>query len=151
MLGGMDLAIVFWLVLLVAFLIVEFVTVGLTSIWFAAGSLVSLILAICQMNFGFQAVAFFVVSIGLLVATKPFVDKYINSRIKKTNVDEMLGVVVRIVERVSNMDQTGKAVVRDIEWTVRTEDDKEILEVGEKAYVTAISGVKLIVKRYEED
>ena len=63
----------------------------------------------------------------------------------------MLGVVVRIVERVSNMDQTGKAVVRDIEWTVRTEDDKEILEVGEKAYVTAISGVKLIVKRYEED
>lgn len=151
MLGGIDLAIVFWLVLLVAFLIVEFVTVGLTSIWFAAGSLVSLILAICQMNFGFQAVAFFVVSIGLLVATKPFVDKYINSRIKKTNVDEMLGVVVRIVERVSNMDQTGKAVVRDIEWTVRTEDDKEILEVGEKAYVTAISGVKLIVKRYEED
>ena len=103
------------------------------------------------MNFGLQAAAFFVVSIGLLVATKPFVDKYINSRIKKTNVDEMLGVVVRIVERVSNMDQTGKAVVRDIEWTVRTEDDKEILEVGEKAYVTAISGVKLIVKRYEED
>lgn len=40
MLGGIDLAIVFWLVLLVAFLIVEFVTVGLTSIWFAAGSLV---------------------------------------------------------------------------------------------------------------
>lgn len=151
MLGGIDLAIVFWLVLLVAFLIVEFVTVGLTSIWFAAGSLVSLILAICQMNFGLRAAAFFVVSIGLLVATKPFVDKYINSRIKKTNVDEMLGVVVRIVERVSNMDQTGKAVVRDIEWTVRTEDDKEILEVGEKAYVTAISGVKLIVKRYEED
>ena len=37
------------------------------------------------------------------------------------------------------------------EWTVRTENNKEILEIGELAKVVAVSGVKLIVEKYEEE
>jgi len=43
------------------------------------------------------------------------------------------------------------AVVNGTEWTVRSEQDNVILEPGTLAKVVNISGVKLIVKKYEED
>ena len=39
------------------------------------------------------------------------------------------------------------AVVHGQEWTVRTRDDNETIEVGELAKVLGISGVKLIVEK----
>ena len=41
-----DNYIFFWLIALVAFLIIEIITLGLTTIWFAAGSLISFIVAL---------------------------------------------------------------------------------------------------------
>ena len=61
------------------------------------------------------------------------------------------GKTIRISEKVDNIHQTGMAVVNGQEWTVRSEDDKEILEPETLAKVINISGVKLIVKKYEEE
>ena len=74
----------------------------------------------------------------------------INSRREKTNYEGIIGKTIRIAERVDNMSQTGMAVVNGQEWTVRSEKDEEILEAGTIAKVINISGVKLIVRRYEE-
>ena len=41
--AGMDPCILLWVILLIAFVVGELITVGLTSIWFAAGSLVALL------------------------------------------------------------------------------------------------------------
>lgn len=73
--------------------------------------------------------------------------KYINSRTQRTNADRVIGETIRITERVSNLDQTGMAVVNGQEWTVRTRDDREIIEQGAYARVLEISGVKLIVEK----
>ena len=130
-----------WLVLLIILLVVEIITVGLTSIWAAGGALVALILNILKFPFLVQVIAFFAVTFLLLFFTRPFAVKCINSRREKT---------IRIAERVDNMSQTGMAVVNGQEWTVRSEKDEEILEAGTIAKVINISGVKLIVRRYEE-
>lgn len=148
---NLNYEIIFWLVLLVAFLIGEIISVGLTSIWFAAGSLVSLLIAICDGNFAFQIVVFFVVSFVLLFGTRPWAQKYVNSKSEKTNVDGLIGKRVTICQEVNNLNQSGKAVLNDVEWTVRTDDDKEIISQGELAEILRISGVKLIVKRVKED
>ena len=42
-------------------------------------------------------------------------------------------------------------MVNGLEWTTRTELDGEILNPGDLAKVVNISGVKLIVKKYEEE
>ena len=52
---------------------------------------------------------------------------------------------------MSNIDQTGTAVVHGQEWTVRTDDDKEVIEPGELAEIVRITGVKLIVKKNKEE
>ena len=142
-----DPMILLWLVLLIVFVIVEMITVGLTSIWFAAGALAALLATVLGASPIVQVVLFIVVSIALLFVTRPFAHRIINSNVQRTNADSLVGEHIRILERVSNMDQTGKAVVRGQEWTVRAENDKEILEEGSMAEVVSISGVKLIVKR----
>lgn len=139
-----------WLVLLIILLVVEIITVGLTSIWAAGGALVALILNILKFPFLVQAVAFFAVTFLLLFFTRPFAVKCINSRREKTNYEGIIGKTIRIAERVDNISQTGMAVVNGQEWTVRSEKDEEILEAGTIAKVINISGVKLIVRRYEE-
>ena len=139
-----------WLVLLIVFLVIEIITVGLTSIWMAGGALAALILSMLNVGLVWQIVAFVAVTCILLIFTRQFAVKYINSGRTKTNYEGVIGKVIRISETVDNMSQTGKAVVNGQEWTVRSEDE-EILEQGTIAKIVNISGVKLIVKRYEEE
>lgn len=140
-----------WIGLLIVFLIIEIVTVGLTSIWLAGCSLAALLLDIAGVGLMWQVVAFFVVSFLLLVFTRPFAVKYINAHHEKTNYEGVIGKIVRVTETVNNLAQTGTAVVNGLDWTARSEKDEEVLEPGELAKVVSISGVKLIVKKYEEE
>ena len=149
--SGMDMHIVFWLILMILFVVAELVTVGLTSIWFAAGSLAALIAAIMGAGIGAQVVSCLVVSIALLCSTRSWAKKFVNSRVTRTNSDSLIGEVIIITERVSNLDQTGTAVVNGQEWTVRADDDKEVIEAGELARIVRITGVKLIVEKNKEE
>lgn len=140
-----------WLGLLIVFLIIEAATVGLTSIWLAGGALAGLLVNLVGLNLVWQISIFLVVSFVLLFFTRPFAVRYINSHHEKTNYEGIIGKVVRITETVDNLQEAGTAVVNGLEWTTRTEEDGEILHPGELAKVVNISGVKLIVKKYEEE
>jgi membrane protein implicated in regulation of membrane protease activity len=146
-LSEMNLCILVWLVFVIAFIIGELVSVGLTSIWFAAGALIALFSAMVGAPLWVQILLFFAVSLVCLYATRPLANKFINRNVQSTNAESLIGQEIRITERVSNLDQTGTAVVNGQEWTVRTADDSDILEAGELARITAISGVKLIVEK----
>ncbi len=140
-----------WLVLLIILLVVEILTVGLTCIWAAGGALVAMLFSLLGVSVGLQIMAFLLVTALLLYFTRPFAVKFINAKREVTNYERIIGRTVQIAERVSNIEQTGMAVVSGQEWTVRAEQENEIFEVGELAQVTNISGVKLIVKKYKED
>lgn len=140
-----------WLGLLIILLIVEIITVGLTSIWAAGGALAALLLNLFGIPFVGQVIAFLVVTFVLLAFTRPVAMKFLNPQKVKTNYEGIIGKTVRITERVDNYQQMGKTVVNGQEWTVRSESDEETLEVDALAKVVNISGVKLIVKKYEEE
>lgn len=146
----MDNEVLIWCGLMILFVIVEIATVGLTSIWLAGGSLAALIVAVSGSGIMWQILAFLLVSFILLVFTRPFAKKYINSHHEKTNYEELIGGVVKVTETVDNLEQTGTAFAQGKEWTARSEDDSQRLEAGSLAEVVAVSGVKLILKRYEE-
>lgn len=143
--------IVFWLAVVIIFLIVELSTVTLTSIWFAAGGLIALFVAMAGGNISLQVIAFLIAAFGMFFATKPWADKVINQKKVSTNADRAIGEEVRVLERISNLDQTGMVSVHGQEWTARTEDDKTIIEQGALVRVLRISGVKVIVERVKED
>ena len=140
-----------WLALLIILLIIETITVGLTSIWAAGGALAALLLNILGVPLAGQIIVFFVVTFVLLYFTRPFAVKYINTQRVKTNYEGIIGKTIRITETVDNISQTGTAVVNGQEWTVRAEKDGDILEPDTLAKVVNIAGVKLIVRKYEEE
>lgn len=147
----MDKMTFIWLVLLIVFMTIEVATVGLTAIWMAGGSLAAMFAELAGLNIWWQIGIFIAVSFLLLIFTKPFAVKYINSNHEKTNYEGIIGKVVRITETVNNYEMTGTTVLNGIEWTVRTEEDGLVLNPGDLAKVVDISGVKLIVKKCEEE
>ena len=62
---------IFWLVLFVVLLIIEIFTMGLTTIWFAGGAAIAFILAFVGFDLPIQVILFLLISILLLVLTRP--------------------------------------------------------------------------------
>lgn len=151
MFGSFDPDILLWLIVIVVFVAMELSTVTLTSIWFAAGGLAALFVAMLGGNLPVQIIAFLIVAFGLLALTRKWSDKFLDGKKQSTNADRAIGETVRVTERVSNLDRTGRAIVHGQDWTVRTEDDDTIIEKGELVRVLQIKGVKLIVKKVEEE
>ena len=140
-----------WLGLFILLLVIEIITVGLTTIWFAAGALAALAANVLGANLIIQIIIFLVVSVVLLIFTRPWAEKHLNRKRVRTNYEREIGKVIRITEKVDNLNQTGKSVVDGQEWTVRSKNDSEIFEAGALARVAAVSGVKLIVEKCEEE
>lgn len=67
-----------WLIILVVCIIIEIITMGLTTIWFAGGALVSAIAAAFSAPLWLQIILFLVVSLILLYLTRPIAVKYFN-------------------------------------------------------------------------
>lgn len=138
---------IIWLVLLIVFLVIEILTVGLTSIWLAGGSLAAWVLCKLGVGLPWQIAVFFIVSIVLMIFTRPFAQKYINSNRTKTNYEEVIGKLVKITERVDNVNGTGTALVNGQEWTARAIHPEDVFEKDSIVRVVKIEGVKLIVER----
>ena len=140
-----------WLFAMIILILIEIVTVGLTTIWFAVGALVATIVAMLGGGMILQVTLFLLVSFGMLLFTRPWAMKYINKKRIKTNYEGIIGKVVRITQDVDNIAEKGCAVVNGQEWTVRAADERIRIQAGSLAKVVDIKGVKLIVEKYEEE
>ena len=135
---------VMWVAAIVIFLVVDALTAGLTCIWFAAGALAALIAALFGAAVWLQIVWFFVISIVSLIATRPLVTKYVNSKSQPTNADMVIGEEALVTEDIDNVAGTGAVAVSGKVWTARSLDGEPVA-VGNLVRVERIEGVKLIV------
>ena len=135
-----------WMALVIIFLVVELVTVGLTTIWLAGGAFVAFILAAVGAGFWVQLIAFFAVSFVLIYFTRPFAVKYLNPRRTRTNSEELIGEIVKVTARIDNRAAEGTALAKGLEWSARAVSDDMIIEKDTLVKVIRIEGVKLIVE-----
>ena len=136
---------IIWLILLVVFAASEAATVGLTSIWFAAGSLAALIAALLGGPLWIQLTLFFAVSLLCLAAVRPLAKRLLNSRVEPTNADRVIGAEAQVTEDVDNIRGKGAVVIRGITWSARSEDGGPI-SAGAMVRVLRIEGVKVFVE-----
>ena len=134
-----------WLLVLLVCIIVEFVTMGLTTVWFAGGALVALLAAALNVPVAIQVALFLGVSILLLIFTRPIAVKYFNKDRIRTNAESMIGRQAIVISEINNLEGIGQVTVNGMEWSARSINDVEI-PVGEVVIVRAINGVKLIVE-----
>ena len=138
-------AIYTWLLLTAALLVIEAMTAGLTTIWFAGGAVAALVLAFLGMPVWIQTGAFAAVSLVLLLITRPLALKYMKKGQGATSHDRLIGQEVLVTEQIDNLRGTGEVQVDGQYWMARSVDNDQIIEKGEVAMVRSIQGVKLIV------
>ncbi len=141
----MNQFVVFWLVVLVIAIIVEVLTMGLTSIWFAGGSILAAIVAIAGGPLWLQAVVFILSSIALLAVTRPIAVKYFNRDRQLTNAESVVGKKAVVISAIDNLKGIGQVNVCGQEWTARTVEDGIVIPQGAVVDILEIQGVKLIV------
>ena len=137
---------VVWLVLRILFAVAEAATMGLTSIWFAFGSLAAMVASLLGAGWVAQLFVFLIVSAVLLYFTRPLAKKYFSGTKTRTNADRVVGMHGLVTQRIDNEQATGQVRVGGQIWTARSADGSVITE-GESVVVRSISGVKLMVEK----
>lgn len=139
------MAAIIWIILTIIFAAVEIATVGLTSIWFAGGSLAALLCYALGLSEVWQILVFLAVSLVLLFFTRPWALKYLKPHLIKTNYEEALEKNVCLTETVDNRRATGTAVLNGQEWMARAYEDGKVFEAGAIVKVKEIRGVTMYV------
>ncbi len=146
----MNWAAIIWLGLMVIFLIVEAVcAIHLVSIWFAAGALVAAVAAMLNASLWLQVTLFLVVSCVILALMWPFVKKFLNPSLQKTNLDSIVGTEGLVTADIDNLTAQGQVKLNGMEWTARSSSGKPI-SAGTRIRVDRIEGVKVFVTPAKE-
>ena len=139
-----------WLGLLILFAVGEAVSVGLTSIWFAAGALAALVCALLNGPLWLQITLFIIVSILCLLAVRPLAKRYLNGKVQPTNVDRILGEEAQVTEDIDNIQGRGAVTIGGITWSARSQNG-EAIPTGALVKVLRIEGVKVFVEPVREN
>lgn len=137
-------AAVLWLVAAVILAIIEALTLGLTSIWFAGGAVAASIAAMLGASLPVQIIVFLAISIILLVAMRPVVRKKFNNKVEKTNVEALPGSEGVVEERITHL-EPGAVKVDGKIWSAVCAEDEEI-EKDAVVIVKSVKGVTLMVE-----
>ena len=124
---------IFWFILFIVMLVVEFLTAGLVSIWFAFGALCTMLIA-------------YFTGILTLILTKPLIKKFKVFDVQPTNSDRVIGKIADVTKDITP-NNFGEVKIFGNYWTAISE---EKIKAGTKVRVKSIDGVKLIVEKEEE-
>ena len=135
---------IMWLLLIIVFVVIEALTAQMLCIWFAGGALVALVSSLFDMPVGFQVTIFAVLSVALLVLTRPVVKKMSRGPRVRTNADRVIDSTAIVTEEIDNLKAQGAVTVGGKVWSARSKGSSPI-PAGAKVIVRDIEGVKVIV------
>ena len=138
---------IIWLSIFVLAIIVEALTSGLASIWFAIGAIVALIISfIPGVEWWIEMIVFVVVSGLMLLCLRPLANRLLKKRdVINSNIDEIAGkkgIMVKAYDEFSR----GEVKINGVIWTAVSADEKETISEGTKVVVVSVDGNKLIVR-----
>lgn len=137
---------IFWGILFIATVVIESMTVQLISIWFSVGSAAAFIAAVFHAPLSVQLILFLVLSVLLLICTRPLVRKIST---KPTNADALIGKAGIVTETIDNLQNRGRAKIDGLSWNARS-TDSSLIEEGAAVKVVRLEGVTAYVERLME-
>lgn len=136
---------IIWLVILAIMIVLEIISLGLTTIWFGIGAIGAAVVAWMGYGIWVQLFVFAVLSVIAMAVFRPIAVRYLNRDKEKTNVEDVIGKTVVVTREINNEQATGEVRLNGLEWTARSQDGRVIPE-EDRVTVVAVEGVKLIVK-----
>lgn len=138
--------VIFWIIVLVAAILVEAATAALISIWFASGALAALIAAALGASWMIQLTLFVVFSAILLIFTRPLVKKLFPKKFIPTNSDSYAGKTAVVVEDIDSARGMGRVKFNGVDW-IAVAENGELIPKDTVVRITAVKGAKLLVEK----
>ncbi len=137
---------IFWLIVLVVMTVIEIITLGLTTVWFAGGALAAFIASLLGANIVVQVILFVVVSVLLLALTRPLAVEYLNKDRIRTNAESLIGKTAVVKQEIDNLNAQGQVSVDGQDWTARSVEE-QVIPKNVQVEIVEINGVKLMVRQ----
>lgn len=135
-----------WLLLAGLFFIGEIITIGFLIFWLGIGALLAMIVSFFTTNIIIQTAVFVISSIILILATKPFVKRFVDVKKTNTNVFSIIGKKALVIKEIDPINAKGQIKVNSEIWSAESENGEKI-EEGSEVEIIRINGVKAIVKK----
>ncbi len=133
-----------WLTAIIVLCIAEAATAQLVSIWFVLGAVVSLILSFFVDSLAIQIGVFIIISLILLLITRPLLKGVLHFKKEETNAGRYIGKKAFVLSDINNDLGVGQINVNGVVWGAKSSDGK-VIKAGESVVVNSIEGVKCVV------
>lgn len=135
---------IYWVSATLILLVIEAFTLGLTTIWFAIGTLLATVCSALGLPVWFQFTVFVVGSLASILCIRPIATRMLKVGKERTNADRVIGELGVVTQAIDNIAETGLVHIEGQTWTARSDDGEPIAE-GEQVLAVRIAGVKLFV------
>ena len=133
-----------WVAVTIICVVIESLTLSLTTIWFGISAFAMVFLAFTPMPFVAQLFIFVVLAMLLLIFTRPLVKQKLNQKKIATNYERIIGQIALVTKKITAIDK-GAIKINGMEWTAAVKEDIT-LEEGSKCIIEEIAGVTAYVK-----
>ena len=135
----------FWVAVTVICVVIESLTLALTTIWFGISAFLMVFLAFTPLPFPAQLFIFVAVALVLLIFTRPVVKQKLSQKKIVTNYERIIGQIAVVTKKITALDK-GAVKINGMEWTAAVRQDI-VLEEGSKCIIEEIAGVTAYVKQ----
>lgn len=138
----------FWLGVMLLCVVIEAATFALTTVWGAVSAFVMIFVSRTNMPLKWQLILFLVLTIVLVLTTRPFAVKKLKLGKDKTNVNSMEGQEVLVTKRISRFEKGEVKAKNGVIWSAKNadeQDESDILE-GSVCKIVKVDGNTLSVK-----
>ena len=135
----------FWFGIAVVCAVIEGLTLGLTTIWFALSAVLMIFISLLQPPFYVQCILFALIALLLLFFTRPLALKFLHTKREKTNADSLIGKKALVLQTITEWEK-GQVKINGIVWTAASVGG-ETIPAGDEFLIEKIEGVTLIVKK----
>ena len=138
---------VVWLVIAIIMFVIEVVTTGLATLWFALGAIVAMVMDLCGAPLASQIIVMAIVSVVsfilCMIWVRPKLESLRKKNVQRTNADRLIGRDGVVIVPLNGAEGKGQVKIDGQVWSAKADTD---IAEGIKVTVKAIEGVKLVVE-----
>lgn len=136
-----------WLIIAGVCFILEIATVGFLVFWFGVAALITCLISLFVPSIIAQTVIFIVLSVILILLSRPFAKKIGRKDNVVTNSNAIIGKEGIVIKEIDGKTgKVGQVKVLGDTWSAICEDSNIVIPVDSTVKVSKIDGVKLIVE-----
>lgn len=125
-----------WLAVMVVCVIVEALTFALTTVWGVIAAFVMIFLSKTNMPFKWQLLIFLLLTIALVLTTRPFAVKKLKLGKNATNVNSMVGQEVLVIKKITKFEKGEVKAKNGVIWSAKNFDENAEMEITENSVCT---------------